>query len=129
MRDIERDVVPMCRDERMAITPYGVLGQGRFQTQAGYEERDKHNPGRKFIPTSDVDRSVSKVLESIANEKNCTLFYVAQAYVMQKTTYVFPIIGLRTVEHLEEAIEGLKLALDEEDTERIDIAYPFDHGE
>lgn len=128
LRDMERDIIPMCRAEGMAITPYGVLGQGRFQTQAGYDEREKHNPGRKFIPTSERDRAVSKILETIAEEKKCTLFHVAQAYVMQKTVYVFPIIGLRKVEHLDGGIEGLKVALEDEDIKRIDEAYEFDHG-
>ena len=27
LRDMERDILPMCRDEGMGITPYGVLGQ------------------------------------------------------------------------------------------------------
>lgn len=30
MRDLERDVIPMCRDEGMAIHPFGVLGSGMF---------------------------------------------------------------------------------------------------
>lgn len=35
MRDFERDIIPMCKDEGMGLCPYGTLGQGRFQTEAG----------------------------------------------------------------------------------------------
>lgn len=28
IRDLERDIIPMCRDEGMAIHPWGVLGSG-----------------------------------------------------------------------------------------------------
>lgn len=28
MRDLERDIIPMCRDEGMAVHPWGVLGSG-----------------------------------------------------------------------------------------------------
>lgn len=28
MRDLERDIIPMCRDEGMAIHAWGVLGSG-----------------------------------------------------------------------------------------------------
>jgi aryl-alcohol dehydrogenase-like predicted oxidoreductase len=30
MRDFERDIIPMCREEGMGLCPYGVLNQGRF---------------------------------------------------------------------------------------------------
>jgi aryl-alcohol dehydrogenase-like predicted oxidoreductase len=33
IRDLERDIVPMCRDEGMGLLPYGILNQGRFQTK------------------------------------------------------------------------------------------------
>ena len=39
MRDFERDIIPMCRDEGMGLCPYGVLNQGRFQTEAAFRER------------------------------------------------------------------------------------------
>lgn len=43
---------------------------------------------------------ISKVLENIANKKNTQITSVALAYVMNKTPYVFPIIGGRKIEHL-----------------------------
>ncbi|KAH6972837.1 NADP-dependent oxidoreductase domain-containing protein [Ilyonectria sp. MPI-CAGE-AT-0026] len=49
LRDFERDIIPMCLDEGMGIIPYGVLNQGRFQTEEGFREREKNNPGRNFI--------------------------------------------------------------------------------
>ncbi|CBF85230.1 hypothetical protein AN1617.2 [Aspergillus nidulans FGSC A4] len=36
MRDFERDIIPMCREEGMGLCPYGVLNQGRFQTEEGF---------------------------------------------------------------------------------------------
>src|SRR6201996_1293150 len=60
MRDFERDIIPMCRDEGMGLCPYGVLNQGRFQTEEGFKERENHNPGRNFKPLSDHDKKISK---------------------------------------------------------------------
>lgn len=53
---------------------------------------------------------------------------VAIAYVMQKTPYVFPIIGGRKVEHLHANIEALDVTLNEEQIEEIDSTLPFDVG-
>jgi aryl-alcohol dehydrogenase-like predicted oxidoreductase len=53
IRDFERDIIPMCRDEGMGLLPYGTLGQGRFQTEEGFKEREKNNPGRKMKPANE----------------------------------------------------------------------------
>lgn len=128
MRDFEREIIPLCRDEGMALCPYGVLNQGRFQTEAGFKEREKHNPGRKFIPTSEHDKKVSRVLEDVAQTKGVELLHVALAYVMHKAPYVFPIVGGRKVDHLRGSIGGLSVSLAEEEIEMIESAYPFDYG-
>ncbi|KAI9069422.1 Aldo/keto reductase [Trametes sanguinea] len=128
LRDFERDIIPMCRDEGMALAPYGVLGQGRFQTEAVYKEREKHNPGRKFIPLTEHDKKVSRALEKVGDAKGAHLVEVALAYVMHKAPYVFPIVGARKVEHLQGSINGLRVSLTDDDIMTIESAYEFDHG-
>jgi len=128
MRDFERDIIPMARDEGMALCPYGVFNQGRFQTKEGFQERERHNPGRNFIPTSEHDKNISAILEKISHARSTKLLDVALAYVMQKSPYVFPIVGCRTVEHLQGSITGLNLTLTGEDIAEIEQAYPFNFG-
>ena len=53
---------------------------------------------------------------------------VAIAYLMQKTTNVFPIIGGRKVEHLMENLEALKISLTAEQIKSIENVLPFDPG-
>ena len=53
---------------------------------------------------------------------------VAVAYVMQKTPYVFPILGGRKVEQLYANIQALDVALSDEHIKRIEAASPFDKG-
>lgn len=127
-RDFERDIIPMCMDEKMAIIAYGVLNQGRFQTKQGFQEREKNNPGRNFIPLSDHDKKISAVLEDIANEKDVQIFDVALAYVRSKAPFVIPLVGARKFGHIEGNISGLNVSLAPEEVKRIDLGYPFDHG-
>jgi hypothetical protein len=47
---------------------------------------------------------------------------------MQKTPYVFPIIGGRKIDHLKGNIEGLSLELSEGEIKEIEGAHPFDIG-
>jgi aryl-alcohol dehydrogenase-like predicted oxidoreductase len=128
MRDFERDIIPMCKDEGMGLLPYGSLGGGRFHTEDGYKEREKHNPGRKGRPYEDTEKAVSKALENIANEKGTELHSIAMAYVRHKAPYVFPIIGGRKLEHLKGNIAALSISLSKEDIKKIEEAYRFDPG-
>ena len=59
---------------------------------------------------------------------SCLHSLVAIAYVMQKTPYVFPIIGGRKVEHLHANIAALDIALTDEHIKKIEAASPFDKG-
>lgn len=128
IRDFERDIIPMCKDEGMALLPYGTLGQGRFQTEAAFKEREKNNPGRKGKKVTSAERAVSKIMEGLASAKNTVITSIALAYVMQKAPYVFPLVGGRKVEHIKSNIDALKVDLTEEDVAKIDEAYRFDPG-
>lgn len=123
-RDFERDIIPMCVEEGMGLAPWGALGGGNFKT----DDQRKDQEGRKLGKASEAAIKISKVLESIGKKKNAQITSVALAYVMQKTPYVFPIVGGRKIEHLKGNIEGLTLDLSEEDIKEIEAANAFDIG-
>ncbi|KAK6826682.1 Ta [Aspergillus parasiticus SU-1] len=129
-RDLERDILPMCLDEGMGLCPYGVLNQGRFRTEEGFRDRDQTNNagGRNIIPLSEHDRSVSRVLDIVATSKGVPLLQVALAYVMQKAPYVFPIVGVRKVDHLTGVEPAVHISLTDEEVNAIENAYEFDPG-
>lgn len=128
MRDFERDIIPMCRDEGMGLCPYATINQGRFQTEAIFKERERYNPGRNFVPVSERDKTVSKALEKIGDRKGVPLTSVALAYTMQKAPYVFPIVGARKLEHIQGNVAALTVYLSDEDIKEIESAYEFDPG-
>ncbi|KAI0387985.1 norsolorinic acid reductase [Hypomontagnella monticulosa] len=123
-RDFEREIIPMVKAEGMSLAPWGALGGGKFKTE---EQRLSNTVGRSSNP-SETEIKVSQALEAIARRKNTIITSVAQAYVMHKAPYVFPIIGTRTKEHLMANIEALTLSLDEDDIKEIEAAVPFDLG-
>ncbi|KAK0722090.1 norsolorinic acid reductase [Lasiosphaeria miniovina] len=123
-RDFERDIIPMSRDEGMALAPWGALGGGAFKTE---EQRQQAREGRN-IEHSEREISVSKALEAVAKRKQTIITSVALAYVMHKTPYVFPIVGGRNTRHLKGNIEALTLRLTADDIAEIDAAAPFDIG-
>ncbi|KAI1481886.1 norsolorinic acid reductase [Daldinia eschscholtzii] len=123
-RDFEREIIPMTKAEGMSLAPWGALGGGKFKTD---EQRQRKTVGRAGDAT-EAEISVSRALESVAIRRNTIITSVAQAYVMHKTPYVFPIVGTRTKEHLKANIEALTLTLDDEDIKEIESAVPFELG-
>lgn len=72
-RDFERDIIPMCVQEGMALAPWGALGGGNFKT----EEQRKSSEGRQMGGPSEHDVAVSKVLEKKAKEKDTVMTSIA----------------------------------------------------
>jgi aryl-alcohol dehydrogenase-like predicted oxidoreductase len=132
LRDFEREIIPMARHFGMALAPWDVLGGGRFQSKAALEERKKNNEGIRNLmggpEQTDDELKMSAALEEVANEHNVTLTAVALAYVMSKTTNVFPLVGGRKVEHLHDNIKALSIKLSDEQIKKLEDVRPFDIG-
>ncbi|KAK9319696.1 NADP-dependent oxidoreductase domain-containing protein [Lipomyces orientalis] len=124
VRDFERDILPMCEVEGMALAPWGTLGQGNFKSA----EQRQSQEGRQGRPPTEMDIKVSEKLEEIAKRKGTMITSVALAYIMHKAPYVYPIVGGRQLEHLKGNVEALSVELTDEDVDEIESAYPFDVG-
>lgn len=128
-RSFERDIIPMCLDEGMALAPWGAIGGGAFKTKSQREAVDQDGRKAKFMHLGHEEK-VSDVLEKIADTKEPVphITSVALAYVMHKSPYVFPIVGGRKIEHIEGNIKALGLRLTPEEIKQIDGAYGFELG-
>jgi len=131
-RDFEREILPMCKSEGMALAPWGSLGGGRFKTEEQIKEYEsKGEATRKFMRggIDEKTKNLTKVLEKIAKSKGVAVTGIAMAYVMQKAPYVFPIVGTRKVSQLKENIEALdKVTLSPEEIKELEDASPVDLG-
>ncbi|TFK39034.1 Aldo/keto reductase [Crucibulum laeve] len=140
-RSFEREIIPMARTEGkiamflwMALAPWNVLAAGKIRTDAEEERRRKTGEkGRTLLnpnwERNESEKKVCKALEKVASEvgaKNITS--VAIAYLLQKTPFVFPIIGGRKVEHLLANAEALEITLSREQIKYLESIIPFDLG-
>jgi aryl-alcohol dehydrogenase-like predicted oxidoreductase len=129
-RDIEREIIPMCDDEGMAVAPFSTLGSGYFKTAAQRTALASTLKDGRNTPFIDSPSKVvvAETLERIAAAKGTSITSVAMAYIMHKAPYVFPILGGRTTEQLNSNIQALGLKLSQEQMKEIDAAVPFDFG-
>ncbi|KAK7460547.1 putative aryl-alcohol dehydrogenase aad14 [Stygiomarasmius scandens] len=134
-RSFERDIIPMARAHGMALAPFSVLGAGRLRTDEEEERREKSGEKGRVMFGPDWKRTpeevkLSRALEKVAKEIGAkSITAVAIAYVMQKTPYVFPVVGGRRIEHLEQNIEALDIKLTPEHIKYLESeAPPYDPG-
>lgn len=132
LRDFEREIIPMARHYGMALAPWDVLGGGKFQTKKQLEERKKNNEQLRGMFNSEQstqEEKISEALEKVAAQHgDVSITAVALAYVMQKTTRVFPIIGGRKVEYLNDNIKALSIHLSDKQIGELESVLPFDVG-
>ncbi|KAL0579706.1 putative aryl-alcohol dehydrogenase aad14 [Marasmius crinis-equi] len=132
-RSFERDIIPMARSFGMALAPWGVLAGGKLRSDAeekrrlesGEEGRKLRGPWERNPEQVAMSRALEKVAKEVGAKNNTS---VAIAYVMQKTTHVFPIIGGRKVEQLEQNLEALDITLTPEQIQFLEGQVPFDIG-
>ncbi|QLG70959.1 hypothetical protein HG535_0A09080 [Zygotorulaspora mrakii] len=133
IRDMEREILPMARHFGMAIVPWDVLGGGRFKTKGTIEEL-KRSGGhlRAFFGAGEQTEEEAKIcdaLEKVAKEHGIeSITSIALAYIRSKTKNVFPLVGGRKVEHLEQNIAALKIKLTPEQVEYLESVVSFDLG-
>jgi len=129
LRDMEREILPMCRHFGMAIAPWDAIGGGKFQSKAQMEERKKNNEGLRSMMGSgeqtEQEQKMSAALEEVGKEHGIqSVTAVALAYVLSQTPNVFPIVGGRKVEHLMDNIQALKLKLSDKQVEKLQAVAP-----
>jgi aryl-alcohol dehydrogenase-like predicted oxidoreductase len=92
----------MCISEGMGIAPWGAIGQASFQRKA---DQGKSKDGRSAKELSEDEKKVSAALERVADElKIESVTAVALAWCMSKYPYVYPIIGGRKIEYVNESV-------------------------
>lgn len=130
----EREIIPMTRSLGLALAPFNILAAGRLRTDSEEQRRlESGEKGRTMFQAewrrNESERKMSAALEQVAKEVGTEhITAVAIAYVLQKTPYVFPIIGGRKIEHLMANIDALRISLTDEQMKFLEDTIPFDPG-
>ncbi|PWN25420.1 putative AAD14-putative aryl-alcohol reductase [Jaminaea rosea] len=130
-RDLERDILPMCRHYGMAIAPWAALGQGRFRTPEQLAQREKEfgKPVRGG-GQSDEEARIARTLDEVAKEvgQGATITQIALAYCFAKSPYVFPIVGGTKLSYIDDNIRAIDLRLTPDQLAKIEAAAPLNKG-
>ena len=125
-REEEREMMPLCRDQKIAVTPYSPLASGRLVRDSSEmtkrSETDEISRG-KYDATADVDKLIVERVAELALKYNVPRGHVALAWLLQKAPVVAPIVGVTKLSHIEDAVEALKLKLTVDEVNYLEELY------
>ncbi|KAJ6452434.1 NADP-dependent oxidoreductase domain-containing protein [Mycena sanguinolenta] len=109
-REEEREMIPYCKAHGIGLIPYSPLAGGMLTRPVGDSSslRSQTNQGTAFeYKLTDADKAIIGRVQEMAERKGCTMSEVAVAVDS-------PIIGLSSVERVEQSIEqGIELTPEE----------------
>ena len=125
-REEEREMLPLCKEEKIGVTPYSPLASGRltrdWSEKTHRSETDKILKS-KYEPSADLDRLVVERVASIAEKHSVPRIHVALAWLLQKEPVTAPIIGATRISQLDDAVGALSLKLTPEEVAFLEEPY------
>jgi aryl-alcohol dehydrogenase-like predicted oxidoreductase len=127
------ETLKACRELGIALVPYAPLGRsmltGTVRGKADLPEGDRRLAHPRFQGDA-LDKNVAlvKKLETIAQEKKCTVPQLALAWVLAQGKDIVPIPGTKRKERIDENLAALQVRLSEQDLSRISEAAPVGAG-
>ena len=122
-REEEREIIPMCADTGVGLTPYSPNGKGRLARPRGAAtDRSNVDEVAKAFDT-DADGPIIDAVEEIAVERGIPMAQVALAWVLRNPTVAAPIIGATKPAHLTDAAAALDVQLTDDEVARLESPY------
>jgi 1-deoxyxylulose-5-phosphate synthase len=125
-REEEREMLPLCRAEGIAVIPWSPMARGRLTRDwdQGSARAETDAFGRSlYAKTGEADRKVVEAVAALAAARGVPRAQVALAWVLQQPGVTSPIIGATKVEHLDDAVAALSLRLSPEECATLEAPY------
>ncbi|PXZ04160.1 aldo/keto reductase [Gilliamella apicola] len=125
-REDERELIPVCKQFNVALTPYSPLAAGRlsrlkWQTDTLRSQTDK-TAIAKYDSTQQIDMNIVKRVNEIAEKYAVTMTQIAIAWQFAKGV-ASPIIGATKAQYLDDAVGSLQVCLTQDDIAYLEELY------
>jgi aryl-alcohol dehydrogenase-like predicted oxidoreductase len=125
-REEEREMMPLCTAEGIAVMPWSPLARGRltrpWDTETARTRTDEYG-NKLYESTVEADRRVVAQVAAIAAARGVTSAQVALAWVAQKPFVTAPIVGASKPQHLSDALAALTLHLEAAEIAKLEAPY------
>ncbi|KQW42658.1 alcohol dehydrogenase [Nocardioides sp. Root1257] len=123
-REEEREMIPLCLDAGLGLTPWSPLARGRLargpedvtnRARLDQTDRDEYFDG--------PSQGILVAVEKIAEERGVPRAQVALAWLLGRTGVTSAVVGATKSHHLEHAVAALDIRLEDSEISRLDAGY------
>ena len=124
-REEEREMVPYCEEDNIALTPYSALASGRLSRKPGASDTKRAVEDSyakfKYDATSAQDAVIIERVAEVAGNRGVSMTEVSLAWLLTKVTS--PVVGATKLHHIEGAAKAVELELSEEEIKYLEEPY------
>lgn len=123
-REEEREMVPYCREEGIALTPYSALAGGRLSKRPGESSKrlaEDTYAKYKYDAAREKDAVILDRVAELADEKGVSMTEISLAWLLTRVTA--PVVGATKLHHIEGAAKAAALPLSGAECTYLEEAY------
>ncbi|WP_034447610.1 aldo/keto reductase [Butyrivibrio sp. AE2032] len=124
-REEEREMVPYCSEENIALTPYSALASGRLSRRPGEGDTKRAAEDSyarfKYDATADTDNIIIARVAELAEKRGVSMTEVSLAWLLTKVTA--PVVGATKMHHIEGAVRATELELTDDEILYLEEPY------
>jgi aryl-alcohol dehydrogenase-like predicted oxidoreductase len=125
-REEEREMLPLCLDQGIAVIPWSPLARGRL-TRDWRSETDRSRTDEfgktLYAGAEDAGRATIDAVAAVAERRGVPRAQVALAWVAANPAVTAPIIGATKPHHLTDAVAAVSLTLDDDEMRLLEEHY------
>jgi len=125
-REEEREMLPLCQDQKIAVIPWAPLAKGRLTRKPSKEQDETLRAqtdafGKRLY--SDEDLKIAQRVSDMAEARGLPMAQVALAWLLSKPVITAPIVGATKPHHLDDAVAALSVQLTPDEIHHLEEAY------
>jgi aryl-alcohol dehydrogenase-like predicted oxidoreductase len=125
-REEEREMIPLCIDQGVAVIPWSPLGRGMLTRP--WDRRTERSETDQFSrviydATVGQNRKIVEAVAQVSSDRGLPMAQIAMAWLLGKPGITAPIVGATKIEQLTDPIAALDLKLSDQDIARLEAPY------
>ena len=124
-REEEREMVPYCAEENIALTPYSALASGRLSRRAGENDTKRAVQDAyaklKYDATAQQDSVIIDRVRELSERYGVSMTEISLSWLLNKVTS--PVVGATKLSHIEGAAKAVDLILTDDDLMYLEEPY------
>ncbi len=125
-REDERELIPICKQQNVARTPYSPLAAGRLSRLEWHTDTKRSQTDKaavtKYDSTQETDYAIVLRVNELAQKYGATMTQIALAWQFSKGV-TSPIVGATKAKYFDDAIGAFHVKLTEEDVTYLEEPY------